>query len=75
MTWGQAIPIIAQYGLPVAEALWRKWESGQNPTNDDWKELNTLVARQAQDRMLAALQRAGIDPQSEKGKEFLALAS
>ena len=72
--WDQWIVIIAQYGLPLAEKLWVKWSTKADPTQADWDELRAAVGQTAADRMLKALQDQGIDPASEQGKLFLALA-
>ncbi len=71
--WAALIPIIAQYGLPLAEALWTKWASGNAPTQADWDELKALAGQSAKDRMLKVLADHGIDPNSPQGKAFLAL--
>ncbi len=73
--WAALIPIIAQYGLPLAEALWLKWASGNQPTQADWDELKALASQTAKDRMLKVLADHGIDPASDQGNAFLALAS
>lgn len=73
MTWEILIPIIVKYGLPLAEKLWVKWASGALPTQADWDELKAAAAQTSNDRMLAALTKAGIDPNSDQGKALLAL--
>ncbi len=73
--WATLIPIIAQYGLPLAEALWTKWASGSDPTQADWDELKTLAGQSAKDRMTKVLIDHGIDPASAQGKAFLALVA
>jgi len=74
MSWEVLVPIIAQYGLPLAENLWLKWSSGNPPSQADWDELRLLSQQTAKDRMILALQSAGIDPGSDQGKKLLALA-
>ena len=74
MTWAAIVPLITQYGLPVAELIWQKVESGAQVTQADWDALKVMASATARDRVLAALQRAGIDPQSEQGKAILAAA-
>lgn len=73
MTWATLIPIIAQYGIPLAEKLWSKWTSNTVPTQADWDELRALAQQNASTHMLAALSRAGIDPNSDQGKALLGL--
>ena len=75
MGWEALIPIIAQYGLPLAEKLWTKLVSGNPPVQADWDELRALVGQTAKDRMTKVMIDNGIDPASEQGKIFLALAS
>ena len=75
MGWEALIPIIAQYGLPLAEMLWTKWASGNPPTQSDWNDLKAAAQQTARDRMVKILLDNGIDPASEQGKTFLALAS
>jgi hypothetical protein len=75
MTWALAIPLIEQIGLPALIKLWTLATSGKDPTAADWTDLTALTLRHAQSRMLLALVTAGIDPASDKGKMFLALAA
>ncbi len=77
MTWAALIPLIVQYGLPVAEAIWKKVTTGANPTQADWDELKTLASTTARDRALAAMARATppIDPTSPQGLAILAAVS
>lgn len=75
MGWAQLIPIIANYGLPLAELLWTKFASGNPPSAQDWIDLNAAAYQSAKDRMAKILVDAGVDPASEQGKLFLALAS
>ena len=75
MGWEILIPIIAQYGLPLAEKLWSKWASKAEVTQADWDELKAAAYQTARDRMLKVLADNGIDPASEQGKAFLALAT
>jgi len=75
MTWAALIPVIIQYGLPFAEKLWSQWtnNAGATPTQGDWDELKALASNNARTQMLAALSRAGIDPNSPTGQQFIAL--
>jgi hypothetical protein len=77
MTWAAIIPIIIQYGLPVAESLWQKWTTGAAPTQADWDSLKALASETARDRVLAAMARAvpPIDPASPQGLALLAAVS
>lgn len=73
MTWIALIPIILQYGLPVAEKLFQLWSANGTPTQADWDALKALgLATRKQDMMLA-LVRNGVDPTSTQGQALLAL--
>ena len=75
MSWATWIPVIIQYGLPVAQKLWEKATSGKDPTAEDWAELTTMSKDTAQSRTVIVLLQNGIDPTSDKGKAILALAA
>ena len=55
MNWAVLIPIITQYGIPVAEYIWQKWSSGAAPTQADWDQLRAMIntSRQETDKVLA----------------------
>jgi hypothetical protein len=74
MTWATLVPLIIQYGLPVAESIWKKVTSGTVPSQSDWDELKALASETARDRALAAMARATppIDPSSPQGIAILA---
>lgn len=73
MGWEALIPIIAEYGIPLAESLYQKWASGNPPTQADFDELKTQAQQKAQDRMSKALAAAGIPLDSDAAKKLLAL--
>lgn len=73
MTWVALIPVILQYGLPVAEKLWALWSSGGTPTQDDWNALKALGLTTRKQDITNALIRNGIDPTSPQGVALLAL--
>lgn len=73
MGWEALIPIIAQYGLPLAEGLYQKWSKGTPPTQADFDELRTLANQTALDRTKAALTAQGIALDSAQAKSILAL--
>lgn len=73
MNWAILIPIIAQYGIPLAESLFKKWSDGSLPTLADFDELRALGHQTAADRVKALLVSKGIPLDSDKAKEFLAL--
>jgi hypothetical protein len=73
--WEALIPIIAQEGIPVAEALFQKWASGKDPTQADFDELRSLGNQHAIDRIKAKLVARGIPLDSDQAKQLIALAS
>lgn len=75
MPWPLVIQLIAQYGLPLAEQLWKNWGSTTAPTQEDWNTLKALAAQNAKAQMMAALVRNGVDPNSPQGQQLLALVS
>lgn len=74
MNWSVLIPIIAQYGLPLAESLYQKFTSGTAPTQADFDQLRSLAQQTAQDRMKAKLAAAGIPLDDPKAVALLGLA-
>jgi hypothetical protein len=75
MTWTVLIPLIAQYGLPLAEQLFQKWTSGTPPTQADFDALRVLAQQTANDRMKATLAAAGIPLTDPHAVALLALTS
>lgn len=75
MTWLDWIPLIAQYGLPIAEKLWTLVTTSTAPTQADWDALKALGTSTRKQDMIAALIRNGIDPTSAQGQAILALVS
>ena len=73
MTWAVLIPVIIQYGLPVAEKLFQLWTSNATPTQDDWNALKALGLSTRKQDLTASLIRNGIDPTSPQGVALLAL--
>lgn len=73
MTWEMLIPIIARYGLPVAEAIYKKWASGAEPTDADFTELRGLASEDAAALLKGVLASKGIPLDSDKAKTLLAL--
>lgn len=72
MNWAMLIPIIAQYGLPLAEALWKKWHSNTLPTQEDWNELKALGQKTVRSQILDGLARAGIPADDPRAVAILA---
>jgi hypothetical protein len=73
VNWALLIPIIANYGLPLAEKLWQKWSSKSEPTQADWDELKALGAQTMESQLLAALGRNGISASDPRAVELLKL--
>jgi hypothetical protein len=60
MLWSALIPIILQYGVPVAEKIWQLATTNTAPTQADWDALKALSQNTARTQLLAALARANI---------------
>lgn len=78
MTWVLVIELLAKFGpqaFELIKKLIEKWGSSSPVTVADIEELRALAQQTPQSQMLAALARAGISPDSEQGKAFLALVS
>lgn len=73
MNWAVLIPIIAQYGIPLAEKLFQKWSANAAPSQADFDELRAMAKQTASDRMRLALVGAGIDLNDPKAQELLGL--
>lgn len=73
--WAALIPVIVQFGLPLAEKLWGLWTTGAAPTQADWDALKVLGKENAKSRMLLSLINNGIDPTSPQGVALLALVA
>lgn len=73
MNWSVLVPIIVQYGLPVAERLFQLWTSNAVPTQADWDGLKALGQATRKQDVTAALLRNGVDPSSPQGQALLAL--
>lgn len=61
-----------QYGIPAIAAIVKLFQT-TNPTDADWAALIASCSITARQQMLAALQKAGIDPASPQGVALLAL--
>lgn len=75
MNWSLLIPIIAQYGLPLAERLFAKWSTDNVPTQADFDELRAAAQQSAADRMRAALNAARIPLDDPTAQKLIGLAS
>ena len=73
MTWASLIPLIAQYGIPLAESLWQKWSSKSDPTQADWDELKAMASQSAKDAAKQAITNAGLSLTDPKAVAILAL--
>ena len=73
MTADVIIQLILQLGIPIAEQVWKMFQSPAGPTQADWDALKALSANTARTRMLDALKANGIDPASPQGVALLAL--
>ena len=73
MDWTLIIALIKEVGYPAAEAIFKKWSSAKEPTQADFDELRALIGQTSQDRMKAALVKAGIVLDSDEGRKFMEL--
>ena len=73
--WTILLPVIAQYGIPVAEKIWQLSTSGLAPVQSDWDALNALTKQKAKDIMTAQLVAAGIPLTDPHAIALLAQAS
>ena len=74
MGWEALIPLILQYGIPVAEKVWQLAATKSEPTQADWDALKLLAAVSAKDQVLAAITRNNIPVDSQLAKDMLAAA-
>lgn len=75
MGWDVLIPLIVKYGLPVAEALYKKWSSGTAPTEADFTELRSLLEVKAVDKVKEQLVKAGVPLDSPAAIALIDMAS
>lgn len=73
--WATLIPIIAQEGIPMAEALWKLWAAGNEPTQADFDNLRVLGRQTALDHVKAQLIAKGIALDSPQAFALIALIS
>jgi len=74
MNWADLSKLIILLGLPAAEYILNKWESGGAPTATEFAELKGLAKQHGEDRMKAMLTAAGIPLESEEAEKLIALA-
>lgn len=74
MSWDVIALLIIEVGFPAAMSIADKWMNSNPVTAAELKEVRDLANQSAADRMKLALVKAGIDPESDKGKALLALA-
>lgn len=67
------ISLIVSQGIPVAEKIWQLWQNKTTVTQADWDALKELGKADARAKMLLAIARNGIDPNSPTGVALLAL--
>ena len=56
--WLQLIPVIAQYGVPLAERLWQLAQTQKDPTQADWDALKNLANKSSADYLAEAEAKA-----------------
>lgn len=74
MTWATIAALLAQYAFPFVDKVVTKWLSNPDaaPSAAEWADLSAMAKQSARTQMLAALSRAGIDPNSPQGQALLA---
>jgi len=60
------LPLIIQYGLPLAQSIWTKIQSGKDVTQADWDELNQIANQTAASHLASAVAKAAIDPKDPR---------
>jgi len=78
MSIAAIIALIQEFGptgIAIGEQLYKMFSGGAAPTQADWDQLKALANVSARQKMLDALARAGIDPNSDQGKALLGLAT
>jgi len=75
VNWTLFLALVAKEGLPLALDLYDKWinRASDTPTAEEIADLKALASNTSRTQMLEALQRAGIEPDSEQGKKLLGL--
>lgn len=73
MNWVIIANLIVNEGIPLAEAIFKKWQAGAEPTQADFDEIRVLAKQTAVDRAKLKLVAAGIPLDSDKAKEILGL--
>lgn len=73
MNWEMLIPIVAKYGLPLAEKLFQKWTTKTEPTQADFDELRQLASESAKEIVTSRLVAAGIPLDDPRAIELLSL--
>lgn len=65
--------LIIQFGLPVAQAIYKKLTSDTAITDTDWQELRDMASQTAEDRTKSILVAAGLSLEDPKAQAILAL--
>lgn len=73
MNWVIIANLIVNEGIPLAEAIFQKWQTGKEPAQADFDEIRGLAKQTAADRAKLKLVAAGIALDSEQGKLILSL--
>jgi len=72
------LALIEEFGpeaLTLIDELITTLEKKGTVTSDEWAAIKAKGGNKAQDVMASALQKAGIDPNSDQGKALLAAAA
>lgn len=75
MGWAALVPLIIQFGVPLAEFLWNKIQSNSTPTEADWAQLKALANQTPVDLLKAQLVAKGVPLDSPQAVQLIALVS
>ena len=73
MNWLLFTQLILEVGLPAAERIFQKWQSGNPVTQADIDELKALGLVTPKEQLLKALAAAGVASGSPEASALLAL--
>jgi len=73
MGWEALIPLIVQYGLPLAERIWQKWANKEPVSQADWDELKAMAAETPESLAKKVIAAKGLSLDDPKVIELLEL--
>lgn len=73
ITWSVAAGLLLKYGPEVVSFIIAKWNAKGIVTLEEWQELMALANKTPESQLADALERAGIDANSDQAKNLRAL--